>query len=268
MVRTRKTPKASEGSSTWTHAMIVKLIRLYKQNEHLWNAYSPLFRLAKPRIMTWQQISKDLKVSVPAIASKIRSLRKVFRANWNKVQLTGTEENVKWQHYAPLKFLVKSFNAPGQQKRKENGKRHSSLKNPRITPEPVAALLNNENGNEPKSDTFLGFSSAKKTNAIPNIDRDKDDNSDCSIYVECSSREQKFPMPKIEICKTVFRSARYERLTQTNGDRIDRFFKSMADTVKAFPPRTVAEIKLNISNLIGQFELQLTSGVEVAVVNN
>lgn len=271
MGNTRKTSKVNEETSTWTHTKILKLIRLYKQNEHLWNANSQLFRLTKPRNITWELISKELKVSVPEIALKIQSLRRACKRNWKKSQLTGAERDVKWPYYAPLKFLVKSFvdKPAGHQKRKKNEKRHSPLQKPEVNPESIAAPLNSTNVSDADSEPFTGFSSPINNNTIPISDRDnRDDDSDSSVYLKCISREQKFPMPKIERGGMVSTSAQFERLPQTNGDRIDGFFKSMADTVKTFPPRIVAEIKLNISNMIGQIELQLISGEDAPIVNN
>lgn len=272
--------------STWTDSMTLKLIRMYKQNEHLWNRNSPLFGSPTPRTLTWQQMSQKLNVTIQEVTLKIRSLRKIFKSNWRKVQATGTSLAIKWRYYDKLKFIETSFHT-NEVTRQQNGmKKKKPRASPKqrplaSTPRPASAPSNdtmdnsvtntsataNANDTETSTETFLGFSSTNNDNAVRN--GHQGDESD-DIYIACDSIPIKrceppmSTMPKMkyhEVATTP--TARQVELPQTNDDRLYGFFRSMADTVKMFPPRLIAEVKLNLATMIGQIELQLASGEEI-----
>lgn len=299
---------------------------MYKQNDHLWNKSSPVFRNGSLRATTYQQMSNQLNVPVKNVQSKVQGLRDVYKKLWRKCQEGGVEREIKWRYYENMRFLDSSFEAEKkaqQQRLKIVGrrspvsKRHSSLimrhsrhsqQTPTSSPAPPAI-------NTLNSDEFLGFPSANNSEEVqeietecdPSDEEDIDDGneSDCSVYVACGSKmvapkfeneelvttstptawpvplpqtpqHQQIPQPQQQSQERSHappstphqNASQYTQPLPPNSDRIYGFFQSMADTVKTFPPRIIAEVKLHLSTMIGQIELQLASGEEVYFGNN
>lgn len=258
----------SEKSTTWTHPMTLRLIELYRQSEHMWNRQSPFFRSIELRNKTFQQMSNELNVSTQEIMKKIQSLRKIYKSYWRAAQ--ANETSVKWKYFTNLKFIENSFNAnqsDNPEKPKKIRKRRPTSKKQQSIPTPATenSMLNEVSG----SSIFFGFSPTNNRAEIANEsstfhqndDDDDRNDTDCSVYISCSKR------PKTEndvlLVTPTSTSVQYIQQIQSNNDRIDGFFKSIAETVKTFPPRILAEIKLNISTMIGQIELQLATANDV-----
>lgn len=224
-------------------------------------------------------MSQKLNVSTEEVAARLQSLRKQFKSNWRRAQADDTFE-VKWRFYSSLTFMAESFQMSEANESQSPEKKKKSQKRPapKSTPALATATVDNsvsttandnagvgqtnesaqqQSSNSSSTSAFLGFSPPRNGNASaivqPESRQANADDADCDLYI--AYRDSMNLVPKMETNR-----ARNFAQPTTDRDRIDRFFRSIADTVETFPPRVFAEVKMNISALIGQIELQLIDG--------
>lgn len=265
--------RSSESNqTTWNYRTTMALINLYKKNEHLWCRESPLYRLSKQREITLEQIARKLNLSIKHVANKIHALRSNFNNILKKTKSSATQYTIKWHYYKHLEFLKKSFvtqdgrhttdDELSTKNCSQNKNRHLSkrIKAP-ATPKPIDISPENTIESDHSEQVFYGFPSTSSNGTPTNRMEENDDNDESDIYIACDLK----PLAGTPKMKTESSSSSSSTSTSINDDLTNVFFQTMAETVKMFPPICIAQIKINVSNMVGQMELELARDEELLV---
>lgn len=271
--RNRMETTTEEPKSKWSHEQTLQFIELYKQHTHLWDRSHPNYRRPAPRRVSLEEIGAALDVPVSALSTKIHRLQTKFNSYFRKkMQMAPDEATVEvnnWPYFEELRFLEKSYRILDNERGKKPAKRSVRTKKSTVR-------------SASKSDSdFNGFPKVEQHAECIISDADEEDLSD-GCYIACSTKiastndsygassnattKYEQMMPTSTTVTAAPLSAMNASNAQSN-DRIDAFFKAMADTVKSFPNKNIAEVKLRISQIIGEMELTLASEEEVLVAN-
>lgn len=251
-------PAIEASNSNWTHERTLKFIELFKKHPNLWDRACPDYRKSGPRTDSLREISEELNVTVKVLAKKIHRMQTAFSSYWKKTKIAaanGSKISINnWPYYEQMKFFEKSyriFDESRAEKDKTNRRRR---------PPKQSKVVEH-------SESVRDCNGVTKEECIISDDEDGwvDDCYVIPTQYECN---QMIPTSTTVAASAVStRVATMSSATPQNNERIDAFFRAMGDTVKSFPHKNVAEIKLRISQMIGEMELALASEEEVLVSN-
>lgn len=262
MAETHDAFVGSEEKFKWTYQLTLSLIKLYKKNEHLWNSDSHLYQVREARSITLRSMSDELNVSVRRVARKVRSLRDIYQKYWEKEHTGAGAYPIKWPYYRELQFLAEPIRKAHLQMQKFR------LQKQVEQPSPVAPIVDSgssTSGSQASCEPFFGFPSTvdndpdRNDRAESRGNEDDGNESDCSVYIACEDREES-PMTKVEevaLVSTV--TIPIDVAQKQREDELNDFFKNVNNMMKRFPPRLLAEVKLNIYQTVTQFNMQLLS---------
>lgn len=267
-----------ESNLVWTHEQTLQFIELYKKHPHLWDRSHPEYRRSSPRQASLNEISAELNVSIKRLTHKIHRMQTAFNGIWKKMKMAPDRVTAvaaaqkSWPYFDQMQFMEKSYRMLDETraKKKRPAKRSGRSKKSKTT-------------NANRSDgEFNGFDT-KIEQEVECIDSEEEENEwsdDC--YIACSSKTTdtfdssnhisvKYESEQMIPTSTTVTGASTSTISvataQSSNDRIDVFFRAMADTVKSFPNKNIAEAKLRISQIVGEMELSLASGDEVLVTS-
>lgn len=280
--------------------MTLQFIELYKKHEHLWDRSHPEYRRAVPRQMSLNVISSELNVPIKELTHKIHRLQTQYNAWYKKAKMAPNEDAAEavrthWPFYEKMRFMEKSYLIMESERTKKKG-RKPAKRPARSKKTTNTSAITRSAGRTNTDHEYSGFAKVEQeAECIISDDDDEDDehwSDDC--YIACSSRLE---TATASFASTNNLSVKYEseRMIPTSttaaaaatapiavstpvpapsavsvaqsNDRIDAFFKAMADTVKSFPNKNIAEAKLRISQIVGEMELSLATEDEVLVTN-
>lgn len=100
-------------SIVWTKEKINNLIKLYRENECLWNVYHENYKSTSKRNGAVTYICTCLEINKFEFGKKIHNLRNQFNSEMKKLERRleeagETNANIcgsKWEHFESLKFL-------------------------------------------------------------------------------------------------------------------------------------------------------------------
>lgn len=84
---------------------ILKLIKLYKENECLWNSNSKLYKKTYLKRSAFQRIAAQMQMNEREIKGKIEILRSLFKEAKQKMISSRNIEETNLFYYKKLRFL-------------------------------------------------------------------------------------------------------------------------------------------------------------------
>lgn len=277
--RIRRTiePEETIEAMNWSHEQTMKFIELFKVHEHLWYRGHPDYRKGAHRQASLNEISTELNVPVKELTLKIHRMQSRFCGFRRKLMSMTPEEAantpVNWPYFEEMRFMEKTyviFDQEKAQKKRTKGRSKSRRARPK---KPTARVARDEESE------FDGFAKVEHVEPDCIISDDEDELSD-DCYIACSSNttqananytpsnNMKYDAERMMPTSTTIVAPPIPTMSTTtalSNDRIDAFFKAMADTVKSFPNKSIAEAKLRISQIVGEMELSLATDEEVLV---
>lgn len=116
--------------SCWSEETTSKFVQLYRENDNLWNIYSPEYRNQDARNASMQSIASELNIpnfTIKDVSNKIKSLWSTFYLEFAKVEKSkASGEDTSFVHkplvpwYTDMSYIMKT----ATKKKKET---HSNL---------------------------------------------------------------------------------------------------------------------------------------------
>lgn len=257
-----------EANPKWSHDQTMLFIKLFKKQEHLWDRGHPEYRRSAPRQKSMNEICAVLNVPTKDLAKQIHRLQSKFNSIWRKCKDgsdKGAASRTTWPYYEHLRFMEKSYRILDESRDKKKRKKRAQTH--KRTTTRIASRSDSE---------FDGFPKVEHETIIS----DEEDNFSDDCYIACSSTavsaesfassntiSMKYETETATSLSTTAATTTTPSMTAQSNNRIDVFFKAMADTVKSFPAKSVAQAKLQISQIVGEMELSLASEDEVLVAS-
>lgn len=286
-----------EPPKEWSHEKTLHFIRLYKEHEHLWDRTHADYGRGAPRKNSKDEMSAELNVSAGELATKIHFMQRKFLTLYRKIQSSpeaaATLQN-SWPYYDAMRFMEEKYRVLDESRaRKENERPVKRSARP--------SKKSKKNTQKSTAKRAKARASSTRYSNFPKMEvpepeciiSDDDASSSDDCFIACSSKSvsasASFASPSNISMKydsdhmmpsstsaasaasvvnvpVAHNSAMTTAIAQSN-DRVDAFFKAMADTVKSFPAKNIAETKLRIAQIVGEMELTLATEEEVLISN-
>lgn len=260
---------SEEPNSKWSHEQTLQFIELFKKEVHLWDRGHSEYRRTAPRQKAMKEICAELNVPMKELAKQIHRMQSGFNSIWRKMKDSpdkAAASRKNWPYYEHLRFLEKSYRILDESRAKKKKKKRVHNNHKRST-------------TRKRSDSdFIGFPKVEQETIIS----DDEDNFSDDCYIAVSSTmpsagsfassndiSMKFQSEQATPSSSSSSAAATHTpsMNAQSNDRVDIFFKAMADTVKSFPNKSIAQAKLRISQIVGEMELSLATEEEVLVAS-
>lgn len=266
-IRDVRESTSEEPNNKWSHEKTMLFIELFKKEEHLWDRGHAEYRRTAPRQKSMNEICAILNVPTKELAKQIHRMQSMFNSFWRKKKDgsdKGAASRKNWPYFEHLRFMEKSYRILDESRVKKKKKKRAE--------------------GHKRSTTSTGSRSDSDFNGFPKIEHetiisDEEENLSDDCYIACSMApsagsfassnniSMKYESEQAPSSSTSTTTTNIPSMSAQSNDRIDVFFKAMADTVKSFPHKSIAEAKLRISQIVGEMELSLASEVEVLVAS-
>uniref|UniRef100_A0A034VDA4 MADF domain-containing protein n=1 Tax=Bactrocera dorsalis TaxID=27457 RepID=A0A034VDA4_BACDO len=216
---------------------VEKIIDFVRNHEILYNKRHKDFRDREKKQRLWLEIAEQLDITAEAVKGKWTTMRDYFmrtidkRGNGSVAPLTKRDESLKFllDTSPPKKPSMKANTRPSKQ--------HTDSAKVRNT------VLTTKNERTPAAPPVESPRRAgKRTRTVAEIQQTTTPeliSKKCATLVE--------PLPP--------KPSKTPKLAQNNSLQI--FFESIASTMRTFPPLSIAKVKLQISQLVGNEEIAL-----------